>query len=166
MSNIVRFLLMFSAFMVFLACDKAQGPALNISNDIYISVLDESGGDLLDPNNPATVDLKQVKVYYDLNGVKTEINRSNLDFPQMFLVEEPGENSDHHRILLFLNTEDNSDITTTYFEWGPSQTDVFKSLINRDGNGINDEKIWLNDELICDVAVKPGRCSVTVTMDE
>ncbi len=164
MTNVFKFLLA-ALVAILLACDKPQGPSFIIANDIYIKALNEDGIDLLDPISSVALDLSEVKVYYDLDGVKTEINRSNMDFPQMFLIEEPSENSDNYRILLFLNSEDDSNITTTYFEWNSSRTDVFKAMIERGQNGIINRKIWLNENLICDVEVSPGRCSVDIIID-
>ena len=151
----------------FWSCNKTDsGPGYNISNNVMITVLNQAGEDLLDTDSPSSIDLDKTKVYYELDGVKTEINRANLDLPKMFVLEEPGEASDFHRIFLFLNSEDDSDTTTTYLELEENRTYVFKSLLKRDENGINDEKIWLDDELVCDISVTPGRCEVTITIDK
>lgn len=147
------------------ACDKtSSGPGFDISNDILITFLNQEGEDLLDPNNSNSLDITQFKVYYLLDGIKTEINRTNLDYPKNFFIEEPDENSDYYRMFLFLNSEDNSDTTFTYLEWKENLNYVFKSQINREG-GINDEKIWLNETLLCDVNRNPGRCSITITIN-
>lgn len=161
----IKTLILTFLFAIVVSCDKPSGPSLNISNDIYITVLNSSGEDLLNPDNPNGIDLNGIKVYYELDGEKTEINRANLDHPRMFAIEEPNSNSENYRILLFLNVEDDSEITITYLDLDTNHSDIFKSLLSRGGFGINDEKIWLNDELICDVNSNPGRCSTTIIFD-
>ena len=148
-------------------CNKT-GPGTNISNEVRITVLNQDGEDLLDPDNPSAIDLDQVKVYYELNGVKTEINRGNLTYPKMFRIEEPGYNTDKYRVLLFMNIEDDSEITTTYFKWNSERTDVFKSLVERPkgSNGsVYGKKTWFNDEVICDGSVDTSQCEVTITFN-
>lgn len=160
----IRLFLLLSLGIVW-SCDKSSGPSFILANDMYITVLNAEGEDLLDPEHPSTIDLTLIKVYYELDGVKTEINRGNLDFPQMYVVEEPGEFSDYYRILLFLNTEDDSEVTTTYFEWNSERTDVIRSQVSRGDFGVLNDKIWLNDEMICDVNVQRGRCNTTLIME-
>lgn len=148
------------------ACVK-PGSGGVLSNNVYITVLDQDGNDLLDPENPFAIDLSQVKVYYLLNDVKTEINRGNLDYPKMFRVIEPGSDMENYTISLFMNTEDDSDITTTYFQWETDNTDVFKSQIRRPrGGSIFNQKTWVNDDLICDASLDAGICEVTIVFDE
>lgn len=150
-----------------ISCDKSSGPADFRSYEVRITVLNSDQEDLLDPSNAFALDLKQVKVYYELNGVKTEINRSNLDNPRMFRLEEPGENYSNYRVLLFMNNEDDSEITTTYFEWGPERTDIFKSQIrSEDGSTSNVAlKTWFNDTLVCNREDDIGQCNVTIIME-
>lgn len=151
--------------VLFMSCDKDSGPSFDVSNNIYITVLNDQGEDLLNPAHPSTIDLSHIKVYYELDGVKTEINRGNLDFPQSYLVESPGEFSEVHRILLFLNDEDDSERTKTYFEWNSDRTDLIESSFNRGSFGVQNEKVWLNGELICDINVTPGTCNTTMIME-
>ncbi len=166
----MRILLVISFFLTFFACIKT-GAGTVIDNNVSISVLDSEGNDLLDPENPDHLDLAQIKVYYELNGVKTEINRSNLDAPKMFILIEPSAYMDlnYYSIGLFMNIEDkSSDITVTYLEWNPNRTDVFKSKLNRpkrSNASVFLSKAWLNDELICGGNEDTGLCRVTIIMD-
>lgn len=155
-------------FLLNWSCDDTTAFGFLISNDIFITVLNSEGEDILDPNHPSAIDLTQIRVYYELDGVKTEINGGT----QTYRLVDPSEFSNHYRILLFLNTaennsemEDDSEVTTTYIEWNPDRTDVIKSQIRRRDFGILNDKIWLNDELICDVNVDPGNCYVTLVVD-
>lgn len=147
------------------SCDKTS-PAKNISNNVYITVLNEEGEDLLNPDSPSSISLDQIRVYYELDGVKTEINRGNLDSPKMFTLRQPSDISENYRIFLFLNSEDDSDITTTYLEWSSDRTDIFKSQVNRSSsNNKYALRTWLNDELICDFENLEGDCSVVIMME-
>ncbi|MDO6517788.1 hypothetical protein [Zobellia uliginosa] len=162
MQNNIVLIVIFALATILFGCDGDEGAAINISNNVLISVLNAKGEDLLDPEHPSAIDLSQIKVYYELNGVKTEINRPNLDFPQEYRLEEPNSNLDYYRIYLFLNTEDSSNPTVTYFEWNPEEVDVFESTLIRSGGSIHNDKIWLNDELVCDGG---GDCELTKIMD-
>lgn len=159
-------ILIFSGILTLFSCDEDSGTGTVISNDVLITVVNQEGEDLLDPSNPESINIEEIKVFYLLNGIKTEINRSNLDYPKMFLVTDPDMNSEYYRILLFLNIEDDSEITTTYIELKPNIVYEFRSELNRFGNSVTDEKIWLQNELICDVNVNRGRCSTTIMIAE
>lgn len=159
-------ILIFSGILTLFSCDEDSGTGTVISNDVLITVVNKEGEDLLDPSNPESINIEEIKVFYLLNGIKTEINRSNLDYPKMFLVTDPDMNSEYYRILLFLNIEDDSEITTTYIELKPNIVYEFRSELNRSGNSVTDEKIWLQNELICDVNVNRGRCSTTIMIAE
>ena len=53
------YLIAISALLVlFVACDKeGKGAAMDISNNVWITVLNQDGEDLLDPSHPSTIDL-------------------------------------------------------------------------------------------------------------
>ena len=128
-----------------------------ISSDFNFYVVNEQGDDLLDPKSTSQINLQTVKVYYLINGTKTEINRGNLDAPQMYFVYPPEGTRNRYNISLFLNTEDSASITTTYFEWDKDTTDVFKAEVSRESNNEIVTKVWLNDTLVWDVSTSDGK---------
>lgn len=156
-----------AVFGLLASCDKT-GPGKYISNNVYITVLNQEGADLLNPNSPSSINVDQIKVYYELDGVKTEINRGNLDSPKMFTLREPSDYSDNYRIFLFMNSEDDSEeVTTTYFEWSSDRTDIFKSQVGSSSSGSKYAmKTWFNDELICDLEERNGDCEVIIIMGQ
>lgn len=162
MNVIVGSLMLVLAF----GCNKDDGPSADIENNVEMTIMDASGEDLLNPDNPNALSLEQIKTYYELDGVKTEINRGNLDNPKMLVILEPSSDSENYRLSLFMNTEEDSEITTTYLEWGPERTDVFESQIDRSGGGVRNEKTWFNGELICDKEVVSGICQHSIILTQ
>lgn len=128
-----------------------------ISTHFNFYVVDEQGNDLLDPESTSPINLQTIKVYYLLNGTKTEINRGNLDAPRMYSVSPPEGNRNKYNITLFLNDEDPANITTTYFEWDKDTTDVFKAEVSRKKNNSIVTKVWLNDILVWDKSTADGK---------
>ena len=140
----------------FCSCIK-PGCCKLYSADFDFYVVDEQGDDLLDPESTSPIDLQSVRVYYLLDGKKTEINRGNLDAPQMYLVLPPEGGRDKYSINLFLNAEDSSSITTTYFEWNEDTTDVFEAEVSRNKNNTVVTKVWLNETLVWDISTADGK---------
>lgn len=119
----------------------------NIEAGIEFYLLDSNGNDLLDPNNPNSIDLGILRVYEIINGEEVEINNPNLDGPRGFVLFEPEGIYDKYRLSLGLNT---TEITnpTTIVKWTTTDTDIFKSEYNRGDNFIICTKILLNDEVV------------------
>lgn len=143
-------------FIIFYSCIK-PGCCTIISTNFDFYVVNEQGNDLLDPDSISPIDFSTVKVYYLLDGIKSEINRENLDAPQKYLVFPPEGDRNKYSIRLFLNDEDSSSITTTYFEWNEDTTDIFKAEVSRNKNSTRITKVWLNDTLVWDKNTTDGK---------
>ena len=162
-NSMSRFIVGFFLLLLTLeSCDDNDSEAsFNISNNVEISVVNEAGEDLLNPDHSSAIAVGQIKVYYELDGLKQEINRTNMDYPRMFALREPTPKNNRYSILLYLNTEDDSNPTTTFLEWNSNRTDVFKSSLISSDESFKSDKIWLNGRLVCE---DTGNCKVTITM--
>lgn len=131
--------------------DDNKNCCMNIESDILISLENSQGMDLLDPASNVSIDTSNIHVSYEMkNGNKKLINDLNLDASKGFHLIEPEETqTDKYGFQLFLNTDyiDKEDISYTYIEWSPTDTDQIKSQFIRENNNLLVSKVWVNGEL-------------------
>lgn len=122
-----------------------------LESDIFISIQDENGTDLLDPNQDEGIDYNLIKVFYtNEEGTNIEVNNPNLDNPKGFRFITPSmDNSDLYKIQIFLNSEhlgtDNN--SYTYIQWTPIDTDEIKTHFTEKNNNLIADKIWINNQV-------------------
>ncbi|WKV10530.1 hypothetical protein [Marivirga harenae] len=121
----------------------------NITNDrieidMYFSLVDQNGNDLLDPNNANHIKESDIKLTYFMD--------SSLQNPESskelrFLNEKK---DGLYMLSLVPNHTDNYEKPITHVEWGDFKKDTLKASVARSQGILAFAKVWLNNELIYD----------------
>jgi hypothetical protein len=111
-----------------------------------IIVKSTTGEDLLDSANNNGI--KDFKIYYLVNGVKTLYNEPNLDASNGYrLIKHPVKG--YYYLQVQLDGGRNISETTTYLQLGSNgDIDTIKAHYKADPNNIITEKIWFNGSLV------------------
>lgn len=109
-----------------------------------MSVRDENGTDLLDPQNPNAYMEEDIKLFYLIDGEVGEVFYGNLDHPRMIKIFQ---HENEYRIGIALNHNENENPPITYIQWSETDTDTLKAEFRRWDNGIEVRKLWFNNEL-------------------
>lgn len=123
--------------------EKEIDCCVNIDLGANISLKNASGDDLLDPENPNSFNETNIKTYYLIDGVEKRVGADDV----LFLNEEG-----IYIFRTFVNYKGNDQYPITYIDWNETNRDTIKSEIYRTDNQIRVTKIWLNGELMWDVA--------------
>lgn len=122
-----------------------------VESDMFLNIQDSQGQDLLDPNQ-GNIDLSIMKVFYNTteDGSLQEVNNPDLDSPKGYKFITPSmDNSSTYKVQLFLNSQylNTNNISYTYIEWSPDDTDVIKAQFDKRDNNFIVNKIWVNDQV-------------------
>ncbi|MFT7898647.1 hypothetical protein VBY74_01570 [Tenacibaculum ascidiaceicola] len=117
----------------------------NLDASIEFSIFNTLNEDLLNIENPMHLNRSSFKVFYEINGKKTEVNNPNLDYPKGFKIYK---HVNEYRIRIFLNYSKTENIPTTYIQWDDNKTDTIKTFYQKSQNSILQDIIWLNGEKI------------------
>lgn len=140
------------AIILMISCQKNDDETCctQIDADVFISVQNSVGKDLLDESSEA-IALNSIKIKYKMKGGDiSEVNDPSLDAPHGFYFYNPHDASDLYKVQIFLNTVylNNSDISYTYVEWTPNSIDEIRTKFTRTKNTLTAQKIWINDDLV------------------
>jgi len=137
------------------SCKKTNpgggGVVFDLTNDIR--VVNKDGQNLLDPSTQNSFKKDDIKIYYLINGLKTEMFNKNLDAPRQFMIFQVGADvknyANEHLVRIFSNNKgvvdkNGNEITTTYIEWNSTDTDTLVTQIQRSGASIFNYKVWYN----------------------
>jgi hypothetical protein len=112
-----------------------------------MSIKNSTGSDLLNPTNPNSLDEKDFKIIYEINGEEIEFNEPHLDYSRGFSILQ---HENKYRIRIFPNTDKNTLYPITYIKWNDVDTDTLKCQIERRSNSEVCKKVWLNGEVVWD----------------
>lgn len=129
---------------------KDDNESFIVDTALDISIKDNKGSDLLDPNNPNSLNENDIKIIYEIDGEQIEVNKPNLDVSRGFFIHKVGS---EYRIAIHLNTDKNTQYPVTYIKWNDTDTDTdtLKCEIERkNGNYEVCKKVWLNGEVVWD----------------
>lgn len=134
----------------FLACSNSNDSNeikqfYNVDTKVEFSIFNSQNEDLLNPENPNHLNTSNFKVFYIINGEKKEVNQANLDYSRGFKIYK---HENEYRIGIFLNSSDSSDKPITEIQWNDGDTDTIEVSYQRTDNGVLQNIIWLNGELI------------------
>ena len=137
--------------VLFCSCEKNK-PDNSIINetDVDVSVLDESGNDLLNPTLkfPKSINTTEIAIYFVVNERELLVDNELLDASKGYRLLKPEGDNRHYRLRIFLNTLSTENITKTIIQWDKDQRDVLKAEMNRNKNMRYVTKIWLNETLV------------------
>jgi len=138
------FILLPIAFVLF-SCHKKNDDKTIIDTSIAISLKDNNGNDLLNPNNPNSYNTNTIKILYEIDGTQIEFYDSKLDYPKGYYIYK---HENEYRIVIFPNDNDSQANPITYIKWNDIDTDTIKCKVDRKHNSEICTKVWYNGNLV------------------
>ncbi|RLJ76841.1 hypothetical protein [Pedobacter alluvionis] len=156
-------------FAVMILCTigcKKSNPSGGVLVDLtnIIRIVNKNGQNLLDPSTPGSFKKDDIKIYYLVNGQKTEIFDSKLDAPRQFTTFRVKEDykmyPNEYMMQIYSNSkgvidQNGNEIATTYIEWNNANTDVIITQLRRSGASVSIDKVWCNGVVKWDIASTP-----------
>ena len=139
------------------SCTKNEEDILNsvhYDNFVNLSIKNNLGEDLLDPNHTSTIDLSTIKVFHIINGVKTLfIDNRYTYFKKGFKIYKH-DGYGHNIIVIKINPSVTEAKPKTIVEWNSSDEDVIETTYRIKDNlfPVLKEEIWLNDISVWKIA--------------
>ena len=136
-------LFLFFALLILISCDQSDTvqSTTNVDRSVEFSVFDSQNEDLLNPENPNSLNVSNIKLFYYINGEKQYFNDANL-------IESKGyriyKHEKEYRIWVNLNDKELGDKAITYIEWKANDVDTIEATFERTGQSFLKNKIWLN----------------------
>ena len=129
---------------LFVACGKDDDCCTNVDTGIAISVKDEDGSDLLNPNNPNAFQEKDIEISHLVDGEKKEYFKPNRDTPKGFSIYQDSTIGSY--IIQIVTDDDSSeDFPVTYVRWSADDTDTIRCEYQRTENSLVCTKVWFNN---------------------
>jgi len=128
--------------MLFISSCSQEGQPQFATVDMmaFITVVDEQGNNLLDPNQEGAFDPKDIKIFYERNGKMEEFYESHLDMRRNFRIDPPEFDRDYIMALV-LNSK------KTVIQWNEMEADTIQAEISDNGASIIVRKVYHNGEL-------------------
>jgi len=117
------------------------------STSFEVSIKNNAGEDLLDPNNPNSYNENEIKIFYLINGEMEEVYDALMDSPRNFFIFK---SESEYKLRLFLDYS--TDFTTTYIKWNESEMDTIQAEIFKTEGLTAYSKAWYNNEIVCENA--------------
>lgn len=147
MKQLKRFILILGTIII-LSCNsddnKSNSQGFLFDGSVNIFLKNSQGENLI---NTATFNSNNYKIYYEINGQKTEVNNPLMDAPKGFYINQES-NPISMRLYLNVPPNENTTSTTTYIEWNNSDTDTLKTHFVKGDGYLVWAKLWLNDEVV------------------
>lgn len=138
------------AMMVFFSCQKEKDN-YTMDTAIDFSFIDDSGHDLLDNSSENHYDINFIKLYYLVDGVSTEVNAPNLDYPKGFFKSNELRNG-RYFMRLFPNQSNDQNSTAfetiTYLQLKSADIDTIKCEFSKSTNSLICEKVIYNGSTV------------------
>lgn len=146
------FTLLCAVALIIGSCSKEEPPQFaTISTIVFITLLDEQGNNLLNPNHERYFDPRHIKIFYDRNGRMEEFYEGHLDMPRNFRIDPPEFERDYVMALAL-------DSEKTIIRWNEHESDTIQAEIQKtDFPSVIVTKIYFNGELKWEVADLIGR---------
>lgn len=140
--------LLIITLMFQISCDKNENMDV-VDTGISLSIVDNLGKDLLNPDSLNSFNNNNVKLYYLKNGIEEFYHCGNCDLPNGFTYDT----KDHFNTFVFrpnFEQQQNNSNPITYIQWNESDRDTVQCQITRNGNNssITCTKVWYNGELV------------------
>lgn len=140
----MRSCIVFIMLFIF-SCKTDESNSVFIDADVEISVINDLGEDLLNPQNANALDVSNIKVYYlDGKGNKKLQSQSN----SFYIIEPKGHIVDRYLIRLFLNMPSfqKSNPAYTYIDFGDGIQYELKAHFIKLESATYYNQLWLNGE--------------------
>lgn len=132
------------------ACNKDSTEGFVHSAELYLTVKNNEGKDLLDPNNPESFKEEDIHLLYIVDGKAQKVYDENMTIPKGFKIVKLDS---EYSIKLFLNSDPSEKNPITYIQWDDNSIDTLKAEYRRNGSVIC-TKVWFNDEIRWDSSVE------------
>lgn len=143
------FLFLILPFILIVACEKENHNAQSVLDvNIYITVWDIAGHNLLDPGYMGSFKEDSIKLFYLINGVTEEVYNPNQLYPRNFdIFNDIWPDSSIYKIQISPNIDDSSLKPITYIQWNSYDTDTIICEYRREKGLISCTKVWFNGQL-------------------
>lgn len=129
---------------LFTACESEDENQFYIDRKIDVTVKDNDGNDLLNPDKGGSFSEEDISILYLIDGEMKEVIRPNLEHPKNFFIFE---HESEYRMRIFPNDQTDNDSPVTFIKWGENEIDTIKCHIETRENSIICTKVWINGEL-------------------
>ncbi len=138
--------LLYLIIILFLVNCKSdnENQSVDIDTGLSISIVNNEGIDLLNPNDSSSIKEKNIKLFYLINGEKEEFFDADLDSPKGFGIYK---DVDSYKIDIMPYIGNSNQITTTFIELEKGVLDTIKCKIEKTENRVLCSKVWFNSEL-------------------
>lgn len=148
-----KYIFLIAVLVFCISCSKKQVSEIFIDASVEIAYHDLNGTDLLDPNNENSFQQSNIDVYEIVNGVKTKVYESNLDYPEHFLLYKNDDKGTYFLRLFGQGTITNG-VSTSFINFGNGTEDrIYFELDEMSTGSIHCNKIWYNQTLVWDVSL-------------
>jgi len=131
-----------SLFFINCKRDSDNGYGVSRSNHINIAYINSSGENLLNPSTLNHYTADSIRIYYIVDGVKTEANFPKADYPNGFHIYQ--SDSTTYRIGVLLNSNN------VLIKLNHETTDTIKCIIDHSYGNLELRKLWYNGVLMFD----------------
>lgn len=143
-THLFKLLLIISITVQFFSCEKREGVFVDTTIDFIVKY--SEGNDLFNTENPNLINLRNIRLIYEINGEQIVYYNESMDALYGVLFWGNGEDS---FLRIYPNTDINSELPVTYIDWGNGDVDKITCEIVRYDNGtVFINKVWFNDELV------------------
>jgi hypothetical protein len=158
MKNLIL-LIIISVFFGFSCSEDESNVATHISTAVTITVLDQQGADLLDPDNLNGIRTDKIKIFHKIDGELIEYFEGNMDCSKGFNIFNPKEIEFNEHYVFCLLMTDASYYTAelnlnpiTYIQWKETdlEMDKVQCQYRHTDNSTVCIKVWYNDDLVWD----------------
>jgi hypothetical protein len=122
-----------------------------ISHDVKISLADQQGLDLLDPNNPNAINSDNIKIFHMIDG---ELKKFSKYLMKIYKPSELGFNENYVFYLGYTSPSyytHEKEEPITYIQWNETDMDTVRCQYQYTSNSIICTKVWFNEIVVWDM---------------
>ncbi len=135
--------------------DEISNSQYDVSTTIKITVIDQHGADLIDPNNQSYLKSEDIKIFHMIDGELTEYSEGLLTYSKGFRVYNPNDLGDNEQYVfcLLATCADGSDelMPITYVKWNETDMDTIQCQYYQTDNLLECTKVWFNNIVVWDM---------------
>lgn len=129
--------------LLLISCKEKMETSYGVDTRIDIQVIDSLGNNLLNPSVSNSYKEEEIRIYFIINGEKTNIWEPLMQFPNRFYIYDDFNTGDH-RIRIFPNDSKNEDLPVTLIQWDINDTDTIVCHFKRVEGYISCDHLWYN----------------------
>lgn len=124
------------------------------STSVDISIVDEQGNDLLDPDNLNRINTSTVELYHIVDGEQLKFFYGHLDYSEGYRVYNPGDLGFNDNYLFCVmhtcgyGAEKDDTMPVTYIKWANNDIDTLQCKYEISDYEVFCTKVWFIGELV------------------